>query len=308
MKIVDPINIFNTVTVDYGDDNTPLSRSTDYNLPEWDSSKSDYALGDEVKVQADRKKYKLATISVDAGVTPKDNPAIWIASPLAEFTSFDYNNEYAGEFTTDYKFTISNANSIDTLFFQGIDGNTITVELLDGNDVVLDTITEDIYDWKIESFGQYLFPNDPVLKLKIEIDFISLALEKIRVIIAGDNVKCRYCVAGYKDDHGITLREGVGYNINNFYTSSRDAWGNLIDTDTRIIEDVSLPVLDTNNILNTNVNKIGKLYGAPKLFIADDRDKAIREFDFINIFGKLTSANITPGGTASQKILKIEGK
>jgi hypothetical protein len=44
------------------------------------------------------------------------------------------------------------------------------------------------------------------------------------------------------------------------------------------------------------------------LFIADDRDKAIREFDFINIFGKLTSANVTPGGAASQKILKIEGK
>lgn len=308
MKTVDPLPIYNSVRIDYGNDTSPLSRSADYDLPEWDGTKTDYTTNDEVKVIADRKKYKCASDTVNAGTTPRDNPSVWIPSPLAEFSPFEYNNEYAGEFTTDYKFVIDEVDNVDTIFFQGIDGDTVTVELLNGNYDVLDTLVEDIYDWQIESLGNYLFPENPTLKMKIQLNFISLEIEKIRVTIAGKNIKCRYCVVGYKDDNGITLRDGIGYNINNFYATERDAWGNLIDTNTRIIEDASLPILDKNETANTNVNKIAKLYGTPKLFIADDRDKAVREFDFINIFGKLTSASVTPGGGYSQKILKIEGK
>lgn len=308
MKVVEPMDIFDSVVIDYGDDTTPLSRSDDYNLVEWDSSESEYIFGDEVKVIEDRKKYKLAASSVDAGVVPSENPTIWISSPLAEYAMFEYDNDYQGVFYGDVKFTINDANIIDTVFFQDIDGDTITVELIDGDNTVIDTFIEDIYDLGIDSFETYLFPNESVLKRKMQFDFISLSVESIRVTISGTNTKCRYCVVGYKDDFNITLRDGLGYSQQNFYKYSRDAWGNLLDSQVRIIENLSIPVFDYNANIERNVNKLFRLYGDAKLWIADDRDKANVEFDFINIFAKLISASVAPAAVASKKILKLEGK
>lgn len=309
MKVVKPLDIFDTVEVNY----TVTTGSPDAGLTEWDSGKADYELGDEVKVAADRKKYKLAADSVAAGTVPSTNLDVWIESPLAEYAPFDYNNEYAAEIASDYEFTIPDANVIDTLFFQDLEGEKITVELLDSSEEIIgEALEEDIYDWEIEVFGKYLFPDDPVLKNKIQFDFLELELDKIKVTIAKNTTtnisKCRYCPTGYKDDIGITLRNGIGYNQNNFYTASRDAWGNLVSGGTRLVEDVSLPVLDYNADANINANKTSRLFGSPNLFIADDRDKENVEFDFINIFGELITNSIVPGGAVSQKTMKIEGK
>lgn len=301
MKVVTPADIINDVIIDASVD------SSDASLVEYDAAKADYALGDVVKVAADRKKYKLASDTVAAGTTPKDNPDIWKASPLVEYAAFNYNNEYASTFTGDYKFIIPNAIGMDTLFFQDVDGDTITVELLDENDNVLETQTEDIYDWTIETFGAYLFPEDPVLKRKAQFDFIHFSLRKLRVTISGTTTKCRYVVAGYKDDLGMTLQDGISYSQNNYFSLSRDAWGNVVNNVQRVIEDVSLPVLDRNTEVNNNANKTARLFASPHLFIADDRDKANVKFKFINIFGMIVSNNIVPGASASDKTLKIEG-
>lgn len=303
MTVVSPINVMSDVVVDY-----TVTTSADENLPEYNAAKTDYILEDEVKVLADKKKYKLADNTVDAGVIPKDNPTIWIESPLIEFAMFNYNNEYASSFDGNYKCTIQNANIMDTLYFQDIDGDTVTVELLDASNVVLDTLVEDIYDWDINSFGKYIFPDEPTLKRKIQIDFFHIDLNSLRITISGTTTKCRYCTAGYKDDLGITLRDGIGYNQNNFFAPTRDSWGNLIDTEQRVIEDVSLPVINYNTDIDTSVNKISRLFASPHLFIADDRDKANVEFPFINIFGVFVSSNTVPGSMVSHQTLKIQGK
>lgn len=303
MKVVSPINISDSVVVNYD-----VTTSADANIPEYDLLKADYALNDEVKVTADKKKYKLAIATVAAGVLPKDNADIWYSSPLNEFAMFFYDNEYATESAGSIEFTVHDANIIDTVFFQDIDGDTITLELLDANGAVFDTLQEDIYDWEIQSFEQYLFPSDPVLKRKIQFDFIELNLQSIRVTISGTTTKCRYCVVGYKDDVGMTLRDGIGYNQNNFFATQRDSWGNLESTKIRVIEDVSLPVLDYNTHASININKISRLFAEVNLWIADDRDKENVEHDFINIFGVLISNNVVPGQMITQKTLKIEGK
>jgi len=302
MKVVSPVNIFNSVTI-IGE----LS-SADSQLPEWDPQKSDYAHEDEIKVLADKKKYKLAAQSVTAGLIPKDNPTIWVAAPLAEYAMFDLNNEYAPEITGSRVFFISDANFLDTLFFQDIDGDTITVELLRSDNTVIDTLAENIYDWEIDSFARYLFPTDPVLKPKIQFDFLELELEAIKITISGTTTKCRYFVCGEKVDIGMTLCDGIGYTQNNFYKTTRDSWGNLVDSGQRLIETVSLPVLDYNKTANINASKTSKLFGTPKLWIADDRDRKSVEFDFINLFAVFVSNNTVPGSTTTQKTLKLEGK
>lgn len=303
MTVVEPIDIYDSVVIDYNEID-----SADEALPEWDNTKADYTTGDEVKVLADRKKYKCASDTVSAGTVPKDNPDIWVESPLLEYAMFNYNNEYASSFTGDYIVTIPNAVRIDTLFFQDIDGDDITVELYDSSDVLLETLEDDIYEWEIKSFGDYLFPTTPVKKSKIQFDFLHLDLDYIKITISGTTTQCRYCVTGTKDQLGLTLRDGIGYSQNNFYALERDAWGNLISTNQRLIEDASLPVIDYNEDVGKNANKTSRLFGSPCLWIADDRDKKQVEFPFINIFGVLTSNSITPSMTVSEKILKIEGK
>lgn len=303
MKYVTPASILNTVDVDY-----TVTTSPDASIAEYDVTKADYALGDEVKVPADRKKYKLAADTVKAGVIPKDNPTIWQEAPLSEFAPFNYDNEAAAVFSGNFKFTIPNASGMDTLFFQDINGDSITVELLDSNSSVLETLSEDIYGWQIENFGEYLFPNDPVPNRKMQFDFMDFSLTSLRVTISGATTKCRYVVAGYKDDLGMTLQDGISYSQNNFYALSRDAWANIVSTDQRLIEDVSVPVHDWNTDVNRNANKTARLFATPHLFIADDRDKANVKFEFTNIFGMLISNNIIPGGASSDKTLKIEGK
>lgn len=303
MTVVEPIGLLNTIEIDY-----TVTTSTDNAIAEWDPAKADYTLGDEVKVAAQRTKYKLAADTVAAGTVPSENPAIWISSPMVEFAMFDYNNEYASTFLGNFAAEIPDASRVDTLYFEGIDGETITVTSYDGSDVVIYTITENIYDWDIPDFHSYLFPKEPTRKNKLSVDIFDIFQSKIRVEISGANTECRYLVAGLKDPLGITLRDGIGYSQNNFYTNSRDAWGNIISTNSRIIEDVSLPVLDYNADVNIHANKTSRLFGRPCLWLADDRDRANVEFDFINIFGILVSNSITPGASVSEKTLKIEGK
>jgi len=302
MKVVKPIDIYNTIEVVYNS-----TTSSDSSLPEWDPLKADYAYEDEVKVVADKKKYKLAAQTVPAGTVPKDNPTIWVESPLVEYAMFNYKNEYASEFNGNYVATLPNANKIDTLYFQDIDGDSIKITLYDVNNVELEVLEEAIYEWDITSIGSYLFPDDPVLKNKIQFDFFRIDLDHIKIEILGTTTKSRYCLVGYKDDVGITLRDGIGYSQNNFYTLERDAWGNLINSGQRLIEDASLPVIDYNTEVNKNANKVSRLFGSPNLWIADDRDRENVEFDFINMFAMLISNSITPGGTVSEKILKLEG-
>lgn len=303
MKVGSPIDIYNTVTVNY-----TVTTSPDDVIPEYDPLKTDYAQSDVVKVAADRKKYKLASLTVAAGVIPNQNPTIWFSSPLAEFAMFKYDNEYATEITGNQEFLIENANSIDTIFLQGIDGDTVTIELLDGSDKVLDTLVEDIYDWEIEDFNKYLFPDELVLKNKLQFDFIELELEKIRVTIAGATTKCRYFVVCFKEEIGMTMWDGIGYNQNNFFTTERDPWGNLIDTNLRVVEDVTLPVRDYSAQANININRISRLFAKPNLWMADDRDKRTRDNDFINMFGTLVSNSAVPGAAKTDKTLKIWGK
>ena len=299
--VVDPINVLYSVIIEQ-------ANSVDSALDEWDPVKTDYALEDEVKVAADRKKYKLAAQSVDAGVVPSENPDIWMASVLTEYAPFDYNNEAAGEFDGDFICVIPDAYGIDTLFFQDFDGDSITAELLDVNDEVIDTFTTDIYEWEIENFSSYLFPKDAVLNFKEQFDFMYINLYKIRITISGATTKCRYIVPGFKDDLGLTMRKGIGYSQNNFYTSERDGWGNLIDKPLRMIEDATIPVINENALINKHTNKTARLFGSSKLYIADDRDKKIADFPFVNLFGQLISNNVTPGGHASTTILKLKGK
>lgn len=303
MKVVEPITIYNTIIIDYG-----ATTSPDASLPEWDLLKADYAFGVEVKVAADKKKYKLAAQTVAAGTVPKDNTTIWIPSPLAELAMFEYDDDYTTVLNGNFKATIPNAHMIDTLYFQNIEGDTITITLLDDSDVVLETLTEDIYDWQIDTFSKYLFPDDPVRKSKIQFDFIDLRMTKIQIEIQGTITMCTYAIAGYKEDVGMTLREGIGFTQDNFYTNTRNEWGNLLSTNLRVVEDVSLPVTDYNANVTKNVNKISRLFAKPNLWIADDRDKENAEFIFLNIFGILITSSITPGGGMTDKILKIEGK
>jgi len=303
MKVVKPIDLKNNIVIDYTQTSSP-----DALLSEWDPLKSDYVFKDEVKVSADKKKYKLAAQTSNPGLIPKDNPSIWIASPFVELAMFEYNNDYATTLSSNFVATIPSAYILDTLYFQNIDGDTISITLLDSNDDELQIMSEDIYDWDIDSFGKYLWPDDPILKTKIQFDFIDLNTEKIKIEILGSSISCGFAVAGYKEDLGMSLRDGISYNQNNFYASTRDAWGNLIDSKLRIIEDVSIPVADYNDDIDKNVNKIAQLYGTPHLFIADDRDKEKVQFKFINIFGNITSNSVTPAGGRTDKILKIEGK
>ena len=303
MTVVTPINIVDDVIIDYA-----VTTSTDANLEEYDSTKTTYVLMDEVQVASEKKKYKLAAETVAAGVIPKDNPTIWIESPLVEFAMFQYNNEYASTFEGGFSCTITNANDIDTLFFQDFDGEKIKVEIIDFNDLITDTYEQDIYDWQITNFGEYLFPTAPILERKIQFNFVNPSIKSIKVTITGVNTKCRYLVAGYKESIGCTLANGVGYTQNNFYKSSRDAWGNMIETADRLIEDVTLPVIDKTEDSNRMANKTSRLLSSPHLFIADDREIKDVEFNFINIFGVLVSNNISPMSSITQKTLKIEGK
>ena len=303
MTVVEPIDLMNTIEIDYS-----ATTSADAGLLEWDENKTDYTLEDEVKVASDKKKYKLAADTVEAGTIPKDNPTIWVSSPLSEYAMFDYENEYATSLSGNFVGNIPNAYGIDAVFFQGVDGDTITVTSYNTDDVEIDTNTEDIYDWDISSFGLYLFPKQAVKKEKITFDLFSLEQDKIKIEINGTNIDCSYCLAGPKDQLGITLRDGIGYSQNNFYTTSRDAWGNLISTKLRLIEDVSLPVVDYNQDANINSNKTARLFAKPALWIADDRDRSNVEFDFINIFGVLVTNSIVPGKDISEKTMKIEGK
>jgi len=303
MKIVQPANIHDIIVIDYNE-----TVSADENLAEWDPLKADYAFEDEVKVAADKKKYKLATQTVSAGVVPKDNLDIWIPSPLSELAMFVYDNDYSSSLNGNFKGTIPDAFDIDTLYFQNIDGDSIVVSLLDANDGVIEVLEDEIYDWEIDSFFKYMFPDDPVLKNKIQFDFVDLRIEKIIIEIRGSQIDCSFAIAGYKQDVGVTMRDGIGFTQNNFYANERDSWGNLISTKLRVIEDVSLPVREYSENISKNINKISHLFGSPNLFIGDDRDKENADFPFINIFGILTSNSVTPGGSVTDTILKIEGK
>jgi hypothetical protein len=298
MKYVVPIE-FSSIPVVINYD------SIDSAIAEYDPQKVDYALNDIVKVVADKKKYKLASAAVDPGTIPNQNPTIWQASSLSEYSMFNHKSSALSQGTDGIKFSFSGAG-VDTVYFQDVDGDQIIVREKDSSGVVLQTQTIDIYNYNISSLGEYLFQKDNSKNKKIQVDIIEILSYTIEIEITG-NASCRYFVAGQKDDLGWTLTDGIDYNIDDFFTQERDSWGDIIWGENRVIESANLPLIENNSLININVNKLHFLQGKPILWLADDRDIKVKEHEFINIFGRLINARIKPLKLTSTKTLQIEG-
>ncbi|NOQ31519.1 MAG: hypothetical protein GQ570_10380 [Helicobacteraceae bacterium] len=295
MRYVEPIDLLDTLVINYN--------SVDSALSEWDPSKSDYALGNVVKVAADKKKYKLAASVVEAGAMPSQNPTIWQGSPLSEYAMFEHKKSTLSQSLEGIKFSFSGAG-VDTLYLQDIDGTQVSVHEKNEAGEILQTQTKDIYEYEIASLGEYLFQRDTPKNRTIQFNINSLLVHTIEVEITGV-CECRYFIAGQKAELGHTLVDGIDYNLDDFFTQERDAWGDIIWSDSRIIESATLPVLADNSVINSNVNRLQFLQGKPILWIADDRE--VVEFDFINIFGRLLNVRVSPLINKSTKSLQIEG-
>ena len=296
MTNVIPTELTNIVSINYN--------SIDAAIAEYDPSKTNYVLGDYVKVTADKKKYKLAAQTIEAGVIPKDNPTTWKDSTLSEFAMFNPDTSLKSEGVNGIKFSISGAG-VDTIFFQETDGTQVIVREKDSNGVDLHTHTVDIYEYDIDSFGKYLFPKPLEKKRKIQVDLKEIITYTIEIEIKGI-ASCRHFVAGQKEDFGYTLADGMSYHLGNYFTLERDSWGDIISNETRLIEDATIEVIVDNSLINTYVNRLYSLQGKSILLIADDREK--KEFQFTNIFGRLLDTDITPSSMISTKTLQIEGE
>lgn len=295
MKYVKPLDISGSLVLNYN--------SVDSTIPEYDALKTNYVLGDIVKVALDKKKYKLASATVAAGIIPKDNPTIWSESTLSEYAMFNHKSSNISEGTNGIKFSQSGAG-IDTIYLQDIDGTQVIITEKDSLGAILFTHTVDIAGYDISSFGDYLFQKEQDKLKNILINITSILADTIDVEITG-NASCRYYIAGQKSDSGYTLANGINYNVDDFFKQKRDSWGDVIWGSSRTIDSATIPVIEDSSIISINIKRLKALQGYPVLFIADDREQV--KFDFINIFGRLINVRVSPLPKMTTHTLQIEG-
>ena len=279
--VIPPDDIFMNVTADF--------ETADDSIAEYVPTYAGYVQGDEVQLESLRMKYRLASATIAAGMTPNENLDIWIQSPINQYAAFYYPSTAPTVGPNGIKWIISPAH-LDTAFLQDISGDKVIVTLKDINGTELETESRDIEVWKRTKFSDVMFPKRPETIRKPQFDMFNPFAASMEIEITG-NASCRFVVPGKKERLSCTIVDGLDYSTDDFYDQERDAWGDLVIGKSRVIETASLPSVQWNEEMNTSMLSLLSLQGKLILMLADDRDFKDRHFPFVNLFGKMNRVN-----------------
>ncbi len=272
------------------DTNVPLN---DY--PEYNNSTT-YNAGDKVTVADDKKNY-YCTVDNTQNKIPKDNPNLWVSSPMNRYALLDgtFGTQTKNQDSIDISF---NAKNCDSICFFNLDANSISIKMTDNttNTIVYNEDFSLSYD-ELSGFGDYLF-NEKELRDRL-VDKVSIStLEavinsmteqqildrftanppiyydtKVEISIKkqGGMAKCGFLCVGRQRDLGLSLWDGVKTGIQSFSRKERNPqWGTVELKKGEIADLMSLNcLLDTANV-DVVRNRLKKIDGIPCVFLGDE--------------------------------------
>lgn len=296
-------------------------------LPEWNVS-SVYNTHDEVKVSADKKKYKYAGLDgTNTATAPSLNKTSWVSAPLNPYAMIDgtMSTQTTNADSIDIVF---DATNIDDISFFNLDATEITISMVDKT--TLTTIFNETYSLvydELADFGDYLFSEqelrdkltgnvsnatlDLVIAGMSEQDVldrftanppiyynstVTISIKKI-----GSIAKCGYLVIGRQRDLGITLWGG-SMGIQSFSLKNRNAWGEVELQKRDSADTMDMPVILDNTTVDVVKNRLKKIDGIPCVFIGDESDK----FTSLTIYGFFKDFDIGVNPTKSTYTLSVE--
>lgn len=266
-------------------------------LAEWVSAS--YNNGDEVKVSADKKKYKFAGVDgTTSTLSPSADSKLWVSAPLEPFAMID--DSVSSQTSNAESISVSfNATNIDTISLFNVQANTIQIILTDNrtSTEIFNTTTSMIYE-DINSFGDYLYSEQELKDAltnsvsTVTLDAVIAAMSeqqildsftanppiyydvKVDIIITktGGIAKCGYLVVGRKRDLGVSLYGG-SVSLNSTSSRERNIWGEIELSKGIGYNTMDIPVLIDNAQVDVIENRLSKILDIPCVFIGDESER-----------------------------------
>lgn len=303
------------------------TNATDEALSEWTSGT--YNNGDEVKVSADKMKYKFSGIDgATSSVTPSLDPTQWVKAPLNSHAMF-FNTISSQTENADTIEVSFDAINIDSISFFNVECSEITITMTDNTtSTVFYNETFDMTYDDLADFGDYLFSErelrdflesrlteaemQSVINAMSDVELLDRftatpplyydANIQITISNTGGTAKCGYLVIGRQRDLGCSIWEGAQTGIMSFAKKERDSWGNVTLNQGLQADTMSLNVIIDNHLVDVVRNRLKAIDGIPCVFIGDET----QSFSSLTIFGFYLDLLVPLNPTKSTYTLEIE--
>lgn len=296
-------------------------------LNEWVSG-TVYNNSDEVKVSADKKKYKFAGVDgTTSTIPPKDDPVQWVGAPLNPYAMID--DTMSSKTTNADSIVVSfNATNIDTISLFNVQADTVQISLTDNttSTIVFDETHTMSYD-DLNSFGDYLFSEQELRDAltgnvtTATLDAVIAAMSEAQILDkftasppiyydvkvdititkTGGTAECGYLVVGRKRDLGVSLYGGsIAYKSTS--TRDRNIWGEIELTQGIGYNTMDIPVVIDDVQVDVVEQRLSKILDLPCVFIGDESNL----YQSMTIYGYYFDFEAPINPTKSTYNLRVE--